>query len=144
MDETKTKPTDVSVSSYLAGIESETRRKDCKEVAALMKRVTGCAPRMWGPSIVGFDSYHYKYESGREGDACVAGFSSGKGHLTVYLLMGYEGATTKALLAKLGKHKTGKSCLYINRLSDVELPILEKLVVQSVAEVRRRYPSSKK
>ena len=139
--EAKTKPTSDSVASYLAGIEDESRRKDCKEIAALMKRVTGCAPKMWGPSIVGFDSYHYKYESGHEGDSCVVGFSSGKGHITVYLVSGYQAEETKSLLARLGKHKIGKACLYIKRLSDVELPVLEQLISRSVAETKRRYPA---
>lgn len=140
MYEAKTKPTGVSVASYLAGIEDEARRNDCRKMAAIMKRVTGCAPRMWGPSIVGFGRYHYKYESGHEGDSCVVGFSSGKGHISVYLVPGYESAETRALLAQLGKHRTGKACLYIKRLSDVELPVLEQLVSRSVAETKRRYP----
>lgn len=144
MYEAKTKPTEVSVTSYLAGIEDASRREDCKEIAALMKRVTGCAPKMWGPSIVGFDRYHYRYESGHEGDACVVGFSSGKGHISVYLVSGYDAAETRALLAQLGKYKIGKACLYIKRLSDVQLPVLEKLVANSVAETRRRYPQARK
>jgi hypothetical protein len=135
--EAKTKPTRASFEAYLAGIENEERRKDCKELAALMKRVTGCIPKMWGSSIVGFDSYHYKYDSGHEGDCCVAGFSSRKGDISIYLFSGYE-AKAKGLLSHLGKHKTGKACLYIKRLSDVQLPILEHLVAQSVAETKRR------
>jgi hypothetical protein len=142
--EVKTKPTGVSVATYLAAIEDETRRKDCKDVAALMKRITGCTPKMWGPSIVGFDSYHYKYESGHEGDACVIGFSSGKNHISVYLPAAYYSGETKALLKNLGKHKIGKACLYIKRLADVELSVLEKLIAHSVAETKRRYPSGKR
>ena len=95
---------------------------------------------MWGPSIVGFDSYHYKYASGHEGDACVVGFSSGRAHISVYLTSGYEAAETKALLSQLGRHKIGKACLYIKRLSDVHLQVLEQLIAGSVAETRRRYP----
>ena len=143
MYEAKTNPTEVSVSSYLAGVTDETRRADCKAIAALMKRITGCAPTMWGPSIVGFDSYHYKYASGHEGNACVVGFSSGKAHISVYLVSGYEAAETRALLSQLGKHKLGKACLYIKRLSDVQLPILEQLIAGSVAETKRRYPPAK-
>jgi Domain of unknown function (DU1801) len=137
MYEAKTKPTEVSFESYLAGIEDEERRGDCKGLAALMKRVTGCKPKMWGTSIVGFGSYHYKYESGHEGDCCIAGFSSRKGDISIYLVSGY-GTEAKELLSRLGKHKTGKGCLYIKRLSEVQLPILERLVALSVAEATRR------
>ena len=143
MYEAKTEPTEVSVSSYLAGITDETRRADCKAIAALMKRSTGCAPKMWGPSIVGFDSYHYKYASGHEGNACVVGFSSGKARISIYLTSGYEAAETKALLSQLGSHKIGKACLYIKHLSDVQLPVLEQVIAESVAETKRRYPLEK-
>ena len=143
MYEAKTKPTKIPVSSYIASIEDETRRKDCRALVVLMKRITGCSPKMWGPSIVGFDSYHYKYASGHEGDCCVTGFSSGKSHLTVYLMPGYAAASTQALLARLGKHKIGKSCLYLKRLSEVDMPTLERLIATSVAEVKRRYPAAK-
>ena len=138
MAEAKTKPTKVSVRSYLDGIANQPRRRDCETVAAMMKTVTKCEPRMWGPSIVGFDTYHYKYESGREGDMCVVGFSSRKTDLVVYLVSGFEGA--EDLLENLGSHKLGKSCLYIRRLSDVNLPVLERLVARSVEETKRRYP----
>jgi len=140
MYEAKTKPTKVSFTDYLAGIEDPQRREDCRELADLMTRVTGCEPRMWGTSIVGFDEYHYKYASGHEGDACVVGFSSRKGDISVYLLPGYESEEVKELLAQLGKHKIGKACLYVKRLSDVQLPVLEKLVSNSVTETKRRYP----
>ena len=138
--ETKTKPTAVSVASYIDAIEDEQRRKDCKTLVTIMKRVTGKAPKMWGPSIVGFDQYHYVYESGHEGDMAIVGFSSRKGELSLYLLgiNGYEDART--LLAKLGKHRMGKSCLYVKRLSDIDLTVLEEMVSRSVAETRRRYP----
>lgn len=143
MYEAKTKPTKVSPSTYLAGIENEVRRKDCRTLAALMKRLTGCSPRMWGPSIVGFDRYHYRYATGHEGDCCLVGFSSGKSHISLYLVPGYEAPATRALLARLGPHKAGKGCLYIKRLSDVNLPVLEKLIGWSIAETRRRYPPDK-
>lgn len=138
MAEAKTRPTRLSVRSYLDAIADEPRRRDCETVAAMMKKVTKCDPRMWGPSIVGFDTYHYKYESGREGDMCVVGFSSRKTDLVVYLVSGFDGA--EDLLENLGSHKLGKSCLYIRRLSDVKLPVLERLVVRSVKETKRRYP----
>jgi hypothetical protein len=133
----KTKPTRVSFESYLAAIEDEERRKDCKFLAAMMKRITGCVPKMWGASIVGFDSYHYRYDSGHEGDCCVVGFSSRKGEISIYLVSGYE-IRAKELISRLGQHRRGKACLYIKRLSQVQLPILERLVAQSVAESKRR------
>ena len=138
MAEVKTKPTGLSVRTYIDAIEDETRRKDCKAISALMKRVTGCAPTMWGPSIVGFGSYHYEYASGHSGDSCLVGFSSRKGDISVYLMPGIEGGDV--LFAALGKHKRGKACLYIRRLADVRLPVLEELVARSFAETRRQYP----
>ncbi len=143
MYEAKTKPTRVQVKDYLNGIADEVRRKDCQQLVALMERVTGCPATMWGTSIVGFGSYHYRYDSGHEGDACVIGFASAKAHITLYLMPGYESASTKALLAQLGKHKTGKACLYIKRLAEVQFPVLEQLVVEAVNEVWRHYPQSK-
>ena len=140
MYEAKTKPTTSAFKDYLAGIEDETRRRDCIVIAEMMERVTGCAPVMWGPSIVGFDSYHYKYASGHEGDASVVGFSSGKAQLSLYLISGYEAPATKERLNRLGKHKLGKACLYIKRLSDVDLVVLEELVAASAEDTRRRYP----
>lgn len=140
MYEPKTKPTVVTAASHLAAIDDEPRRKDCEALVAMMKRATGCAPKMWGPSIVGFDSYHYRYASGHEGDACLVGFASGKAAISIYLVPGYDEPVTQALLAQLGQHKIGKACLYIKRLADVQLPVLEQLVLNSVAETRRRYP----
>ena len=97
MYEAKTRPTESSVAGYLAAIEDESRRKDCRELAGLMGRVTGCKPKMWGTSIVGFDQYHYRYASGHEGDSCIGGFSSRKGDIGVYMVAGYEGAGIRAL-----------------------------------------------
>ena len=138
MAELKTKPTGVSVKAYIDSIADETRRKDCRAIAALMKRVTGCAPKMWGPSIVGFGSYHYEYASGHSGDMCLAGFSSRGREIVVYLMAGDESAGK--LFSALGKHRRGKSCLYFRSLADVQLPVLEKLVALSFAQTRRRYP----
>lgn len=140
MAEAKTKPTKASVAAYVNAIDDAERRKDCKTLVAMMKRVTGCAPKMWGPTMVGFDSYHYRYDSGREGDSLLVGFSSRGPAIAIYLTAGYEAPATKALLAKLGPHKTGASCLYVKRLADVQLPVLEQLVERSAAEMRRRYP----
>jgi hypothetical protein len=129
--ENKTKTTDASVEEYLAAIDDEARRKDCEALADLMAKATKQPPRMWGASIVGFGSYHYRYASGREGDTCVVGFSSRKGDISVY---GLNAAGAAELLPKLGKHKAGKGCVYIKRLSDVDLKVLEKLVAGAAAE----------
>lgn len=140
MAEAKTKATTASVTDFIGAIDDEARRKDCKSLAALMKRVTGKAPKMWGAAIVGFDQYHYKYASGHEGESCVVGFSPRKGDLSIYLLAGYDSAEVQAMLAKLGKHKVGKACLYVKQLADVDLTVLEQLVAYSYAETKRRYP----
>ena len=137
MVENKTQATEASVDEYLAAIEDETRRKDCVALAKLMSKATKHKPVMWGTSIVGFGSYHYKYESGREGDSCLTGFSPRKSDISVYLMGNYEGR--EELLAQLGRHKMGKACLYVRQLRDVDLKVLEQLVVGSVAEMRRRY-----
>ncbi len=137
MAENKTKATDTSVDAHLASIESESIRSDCQALARLMTKWTKEQPRMWGPSIVGFGSYHYRYESGREGDSCATGFAARKNEIAIYLVA--EGTGQTELLAQLGRHKMGKSCLYIRRLPDVDTGVLEKLVQGSVAELRRRY-----
>jgi galactokinase len=138
-NQNKTTKTKASVSKFLASIDNDTRRKDCKTVVALMKKVTGERPTMWGASIVGFGKYHYKYASGREGDWCVTAVSPRKATLTVYIMNGFD--DYGALLAKLGKHKTAKSCLYIKSLEDVDMKTLEKLITRSVKDMRKRYPS---
>jgi len=134
MAENKTKQTEASVDTFLQGVD-QARRKDCQTLIKLMRRVTGQKPKMWGTSIVGFGSYHYKYASGREGDYPLTGFSPRKNDLTLYLMAGFE--RHEKLMAKLGKHKTGKSCLYVKNLSDVDLELLEELVKASVSQVRR-------
>ena len=131
MAENKTKATDASVAAYFAAIEDEKRRKDCEALAKLMAKVTQEPPRMWGTSIVGFGNHHYQYESGREGDTCLVGFSSRKGDISVY---GLNAAPRHdELLAKLGKHKAGKGCLYLRSLGDLDLAVLEQLVADAVA-----------
>ncbi|MCE1204897.1 MAG: DUF1801 domain-containing protein [Holophagaceae bacterium] len=137
MAENKTKATAASVAAHLAAIADETRRKDCEALAQLMARATHEPPRMWGPSIVGFGSYHYRYESGREGDSCLVGFASRKGDISVYLMGSFP--EREALLAKLGRHKVAKACLYIRRLGDVDLAVLEQLVARSAASAKDRY-----
>ena len=134
----KTKPTAVSVASHIAAIANEEQRKDAQRLVVLMRKVTKQEPRMWGPSIVGFGSYHYKYASGHEGDSPLAGFAARGRELVVYIEADFEGRDV--LLAQLGEHKTGKVCVYIRRLADVDLMVLEKLVARSLAETKRRYP----
>jgi len=134
----KTKPTEVSADSHIAAIANDEQRNDAQTLAALMRRVTKQEPRMWGPSIVGFGSYHYKYASGHEGDSALAAFAVRGSELVVYIAVGFEGRDV--LLSKLGKHKTGKVCVYIRRLANVDLTVLETLVARSIVETKRRYP----
>ena len=126
MSENKTKPTDVKVEDFLSSIEHPTRKKDGIELLKIMKEITKEKPVMWGPSIVGFGSYHYKYATGREGDMPRTGFSPRKSSLAVYIMPGFE--EYRDLLEKLGKHKLGKSCLYINKLSDVDIEVLKQII----------------
>ena len=134
----KTKPTRVSVKSHISAIANEEQRTDAQTLVALMRRVTKQEPRMWGPTIVGFGSYHYKYASGHEGDSALTGFAVRGSELVVYTAESFEGRDV--LLAKLGKHKTGKVCVYIRRLANVDLKVLETLVARSVADTKHRYP----
>ncbi len=140
MAEPKTKPTAASIDEYLESRASPEQLVDCKSLMAMLQRVTREAPKMWGPSIVGFGSYSYRYESGRTGESCVTGFAVRGRELVVYLVA--ESPEQQGLLAKLGKHKIGKSCLYIKRLADVDTKVLEALVAQSVNEIRRRHATS--
>jgi hypothetical protein len=132
MSDLKTKPTDESVERFLEGLPDEKQRQDCLSIVELMREATKAEPKMWGSSIVGFGSSHYQYASGRSGDWFVAGFSPRKQNLTLYLASGFE--AYDALLNKLGKHKTGKSCLYIKRLADIDLAVLKQLIKQSVEQ----------
>ena len=133
MAELKTKPTEVSVDDFLKGVEHPRRAEDARTLLALMRRITGKRPKMWGPSIVGFGSYRYKYASGREGEWFLTGFAPRKRNLTLYIMAGFE--NYDSLLADLGKYKTGKSCLYINKLEDVDIPTLRELIRQSVTHL---------
>lgn len=134
MAENKTKPTKQSVTAFLNAIADEERRKDCKALTRLMQEVTGETPAMWGTSIVGFGRYHYRYDSGREGDWFLAGFAPRKQDLTLYITAGFD--RYAALMKRLGKHKTGRSCLYIKRLADIDEGVLRELVSASVAHMR--------
>ena len=136
MAELKTRVNQTSVTKFLKSIKDPDRRRDCLTVVDLMRKATGAEPRMWGSSIVGFGSYHYVYDSGREGDWFLTGFSPRKQNLTLYIMSGFR--KHDSLLKKLGKHKTGKSCLYINRLEDIDVSILRTLVRESVEEIRKR------
>jgi len=136
MAENKTKATQESVESYLASIEDEGRREECRILCRLMAKAANLPPTMWGPSIVGFGSYHYQYESGREGDSCLVGFSCRKSEISVYGL----GAAPnyEQWLQKLGKHKAGKGCLYIRTLKNIDLKVLEKLIAEATAAKARK------
>ena len=139
MAELKTKQTNASVEKFLNQIPDETRREDCFQIAKIMEEITGNKPKMWGPSIVGFGTYHYKYASGREGDWPISAFSPRKQDLTLYIMPGFEQYAD--LMKQLGKHRTGKSCLYIKRLSDIHVPTLKKLIRDSVkrmAEITKK------
>ena len=138
MAELKTKPTEISVESFLDKAADPKVRADCDTIISMMERLTGEKPKMWGPSIVGFGKYHYKYESGREGEICITGFSPRKPNITLYVMAGFEGQAD--LLAKLGKHKASKACLYIKRLADIDINILESLVKGSIDFVKKKYP----
>ena len=137
MAENKTKATRASVEGYIDAIEDEARRTDCQALLKLMSDATKEKPTMWGTSIVGFGSYHYRYDSGREGDMCIVGFSSRKGDISLYLTAGFEGRD--ALLARLGKHKVAKACLYVRRMSDVDPKVLKQLVAAAFEDRKRRH-----
>lgn len=134
MAELKTQPTDSSITDFLDSVEDEQKRADAYAIMELMREVTGETPQMWGDSIVGFGSYHYVYESGREGDWFLVGFSPRKRNLTLYIMSGFD--EYDGLLDRLGKHSTGKSCLYVKRLSDVDEDALRELVQKSVQHMR--------
>jgi hypothetical protein len=136
MAENKTKPTGASVEDYIASRANAQQRADCRELMALFKKITRASPRMWGPSMVGYGSYRYTYESGRAGECPLAAFAIRGRELVVYVLT--EGEEQRSLLSKLGKHKMGKVCLYFKQLADLDRSVLEKLVIGSVAEVKRR------
>ena len=137
MARNKTRPTHASVEDYIASRGTAQQESDCRALVAMLERITGEGPRMWGPSIVGHGSYRYAYESGRTGEAPLTGFAIRGRELVVYL--DCEAPEQRSLLSGLGKHRTGKSCLYFKRLSDLDASVLERLVVGSIAAVRRRY-----
>lgn len=137
MSEPKTTPNKLRVDEFLNAVEPESKRDDARVVLQLMKKITGEEPVMWGPSIVGFGKYRYVYESGREGDWMLTGFSPRKQALTLYLMSGYD--KMPDLLEKLGKVKTSVSCLYVKRLSDIDMNVLEEMIRKSIEIVKKRY-----
>ena len=140
MAENKTKATKLSVAAFICAIADSAKRADARALVNLLQSVSGEKPKMWGPSIIGFGSYHYRYESGREGDMPLIGFSPRKPALVLYNMLGFSDSA--ALLAKLGKHKTGKGCLYIKNLADVDQKVLQALAVKSIAGMRARNRSA--
>jgi hypothetical protein len=139
MAETKTKPTQVPIEEFLANLEDPKKLDGSRTLIRLMRKITGSPPKMWGPSIIGFGTFHYKYESGHEGDTCLSGFSPRKAEFSIYL----NGRPTPAdmarrdeLLARLGKHRMGKACLYVKRLEDIDLEVLETLIREAIASAR--------
>ena len=134
----KTQKTDLSVKDYIAAIKPDTRRADIQTINDMMADITGWEPKMWGASIVGFGEYHYKYESGREGDALRVGYSSRTKAISIYIMPGYQDFDDE--LSRLGKHNKGKSCLYIKRLSDVDQGVLKEMLVKGLALMEQKYP----
>jgi hypothetical protein len=139
MAELKTKINDASVDDFLSKILDEKKKEDSFEVLDLMRKITKSEPKMWGDSIVGFGTYHYKYASGREADWLLTGFSPRKQSLTVYIMSGFD--KYGDLMDRLGKYKTGKSCLYIKKLEDIDLKVLEQLIKESVKYLKKKYPA---
>jgi hypothetical protein len=134
----KTAPTEADVQTYLDAVAPEWKQEDAKTIAAMMERLSGHKPKMWGPTMVGYGQYHYVYDSGREGDMMRTGFSARKTALTLYCIGGFE--DKEKLLAKLGKHSLGKSCLYVKRLSDIDLDVLEEIIVKDLEYMAEKYP----
>jgi len=133
----KTKPTEIAPQDFVASVEHKTRRADAEVLLELFARVTGMTAKMWGPTLIGYGSYHYKYESGREGDMLITGFSPRKANLVFYIMPGYQDISDK--LARLGKHKIGKSCLYVNKLADIDMDVLEEIVRFGLDYIRENY-----
>ena len=141
MAETKTRPTEVGVEEYIGNVESAAKREDAVVLDALFRKITGMTPQMWGPSIIGYGQYHYRYETGHEGNMCRAGFSPRKARHSLYLLgCGGKDEAMEALLTRLGKHSRGAGCLYVNKLADVDLAVLEEMIALSWQNSLDRYP----
>lgn len=138
----KTQVTKTEPSEFIAAVEPEKKKQDAATLLEFFNKITGLKPQMWGPSIIGYGRYHYKYESGREGEFMMTGFSPRKQNLTVYIMPGYRYDSMKEKLGRLGKHKLGKSCLYINKLADVDMDVLEEIVLEGLSCIRGNYQTS--
>lgn len=134
----KTQITSIDPADFIAGVEHPTRRADAEALDRLFRRVTGFQPRMWGPTIVGYGRYHYRYATGREGDFLATGFSPRKANLSIYVMPGY--ADFGPILSRLGKHKTGRSCLYVNKLADIDMDVLEELIRAGLRDLATNWP----
>ena len=140
MAKNKTTETESSVSAFLKAIVDETKRKDCILLAEMIEKQTGLTPKMWGPSIVGFGSYHYKYESGREGDSMLIGFSPRAAAIAIYLSANFE--NREDLLKKLGKHKTDKGCIHLKKLADIDTNVLLEMIANHLVHIQKLYPNT--
>lgn len=138
MAENKTKPTPQLVADFLTTVDHPTRAADAQTLVALFTRITGFAPKMWGPTIIGFGQYHYIYDSGREGDCNATGFSPRKANLSIYVMPGYNDYSE--ILSRLGKYRMGKACLYVNKLSDIDLDVLEELIRAGLYDLNKQWP----
>ena len=136
--EAKTRPTEISVADFIAAVENPKRRADAETLCALFEEISGEPPKMWGPSIIGFGSYHYRYASGHEGDAPRLGFSPRKAQTDVYVMSGFKGQ--EEMIARIGKVKTSVSCMYVNRLDQIDMGVLREMAVASLAQMREQYP----
>jgi len=139
MAQNKTTETNISVTEFVNKVENEVKRDDSFKLIEIFKSTTGFEPKMWGPTIIGFGNYHYKYESGHEGDAPLAGFSPRKDSLVLYFAAEYK--DREVLLSKLGKYKSSKACVYVKKLSDIDISILKKMIVNSMTYTKKLYPS---
>lgn len=138
MADNKTKATEISPAAFIAGIDHPTRRADAETLDALFRDITGWQPRMWGPTIIGYGAYHYTYDSGREGDMCATGFSPRKANLSLYIMPGYQ--DFGHIINRLGKHKLGKACLYINKLADVDIDVVAEIIQAGLDDLGTRWP----
>ncbi|QDI74735.1 MULTISPECIES: DUF1801 domain-containing protein [Leisingera] len=138
MSQNKTVPTGVSVEAFIAGVEPDRKAAEAQQLDALFRRVTGYRPQMWGPSLVGYGRYHFRYASGREGDFLATGFSPRKARHSIYIMPGYQ--DYGAILSRLGKHKLGKSCLYVNKLADIDLEVLAELIRTGLKDLNAIWP----
>ena len=138
MSENKTKATAQSVDAFIASVDHPVRRGDAETLNTVFQQITGWAPRMWGPAMIGYGSYHYTYSSGREGDFLATGFSPRKSNLSIYIMPGY--ADFSQILGRLGKHRIGKSCLYINKLADIDIAVLSELIRAGLTDLGNKWP----